>query len=250
MTSFQVIPAVDIRGGRCVRLEQGLADRETVYGDDPLEAALRWQALGAQRLHVVDLDGAFTGSGGNFPVVERILKRMRIPVEVGGGIRDAASAARCLDAGASWVVMGTRAAEDHDGFRKVAETAPGRVLLGLDCRDGKVRTSGWTRSVDLSARQLLERLAGSPLAGVIYTDTSRDGMLSGPNLAALGEVVTASPWPVIASGGVSRTEHIRTLAGMRLTGVIVGQALYRGVLDFNDALSAASAAASTGKRQV
>lgn len=241
---FEVIPAVDIRGGQCVRLEQGLADRETVYAADPVEAALRWRAAGAKRLHVVDLDGAFTGEPANFEVVKRVLDAVSMPAEVGGGIRDEETARRYLDAGASWTVFGTRAAQDPDAFRQVAEALPGKVILGLDCRDGKVRTSGWTEAVDLTPEELLEKLSGAPLAAVIFTNTARDGMLSGPDFESLAAVAGASPWPVIASGGVTTAGEIRRLAGMDLCGAIVGQALYRGVLSFEDALRAAEEGSS------
>jgi phosphoribosylformimino-5-aminoimidazole carboxamide ribotide isomerase len=242
VSDFQVIPAVDIRGGKCVRLEQGLADRETVYAADPVEAALRWERAGGRRLHVVDLDGAFGGEQANFETVARVIGSVSVPVEIGGGIRDAEAARRYLDAGASWVIFGTRAAEEPDSFAELAGEMPGRVILGLDCRDGKVRTAGWTRAVELTATALLERLAGAPLGAVIFTDTRRDGMLSGPNFESLDKVAAASPWPVIASGGVSTLEQVRRLAGMKLAGAIIGQALYKGVVDLAEALRAAEEA--------
>jgi phosphoribosylformimino-5-aminoimidazole carboxamide ribotide isomerase len=238
-----VIPAVDIRGGRCVRLEQGLADRETVYSDDPAEAAARWEGQGAERLHVVDLDGAFGGGQPNFDAVVRIIERVSMPVEIGGGIRDAGAARRYVEAGASWVIFGTRAAEDPRAFAEVAGELPGKVILGLDCKDGVVRTAGWTEAVDLTARGLLGRLEGAPLAAVIFTDTRRDGMLSGPNFESLAEVAEASAWPVIASGGVTTLEQVRRLAGMELAGAIIGQALYKEVIDLGEAMRAAKEAA-------
>jgi len=240
VSEFQVIPAVDIRGGKCVRLEQGLADRETVYAADPAEAARRWQEAGGKRLHVVDLDGAFTGDGANFEAVRRIIEAVSMPVEIGGGIRDAETAGRYLEAGAGWVIFGTRAAEEPEAFAEVARSFPEKVILGLDCRDGMVRTSGWTEAVDLTAEGLLDRLAGAPLAAVIFTDVRRDGMLSGPNFESLAAVAGKSPWPVIASGGVTTAGQIERLAGMNLVGAIVGQALYKGVLDFGEAVAAAA----------
>ncbi|MHC4915276.1 MAG: 1-(5-phosphoribosyl)-5-[(5-phosphoribosylamino)methylideneamino]imidazole-4-carboxamide isomerase [Planctomycetota bacterium] len=247
MSAFELIPAVDIRGGRCVRLEQGLADRETVYEADPLEAALRWQAAGARRLHVVDLDGAFGGEPVNFDAVARIMDAVDMCVEVGGGIRDAELAGRYLDAGAGWVIFGTRAAEDPSAFAAAAERFPGQVILGLDCRDGKVRTSGWTSQVEKTAAGLLGELSGAPLAAVIFTDTRRDGMLEGPNFDSLEEVAAESPWPVIASGGVTTLEQVKRLAGMKLAGAIVGQALYKGRLDLAEALRAAAEARGGGE---
>jgi len=235
----EVIPAVDIRGGRCVRLEQGLADRETVYGDDPAAAARRWQAEGAGRLHIVDLDGAFSGAPANAAAVKGVLAALTIPAEVGGGIRDEAAARGYLSAGAGWVVVGTRAARDPESVVALAGALPGKIILGLDCRDGKVRTSGWVDAEDLSAGELIRRLAGAPFAALIFTNTARDGMLTGPDFASLAEVQKASPWPVIASGGVGTSEHVRRLAGMNLAGCIVGQALYKGSLRLADALRAA-----------
>jgi phosphoribosylformimino-5-aminoimidazole carboxamide ribotide isomerase len=234
VSGFEVIPAVDIRGGRCVRLEQGLADRETVYAADPVEAALRWQARGARRLHVVDLDGAFSGTPANTEAVKRVLAAVSLPTEVGGGIRDEAAARDCLEAGASWVVMGTRAARDPDEVRRLAGALPGRVILGLDCRDGKVRTAGWVDAENLTARELIAKLSGAKLAAVIFTNTARDGMLSGPD------------YEVIASGGVSSAEQVRRLAGMNLAGAIVGQALYKGTLKLEDALAAAGGRGGSG----
>jgi phosphoribosylformimino-5-aminoimidazole carboxamide ribotide isomerase len=241
MSGFEVIPAVDIRGGRCVRLEQGLAERETVYANDPVEAARLWERSGAGRLHVVDLDGAFSGRSANFDVVQRVIQAVDIPVEVGGGIRDAATARSYLRAGASWVIFGTRAAEDPGAFAEAASELPGRVILGLDCREGMVRTAGWTQAAEFSAEELIGRLAGAPLAAVIFTDVARDGMLSGPNFDSLEAVAKASPWPTIASGGVTTTGQLRRLASMKLVGAIVGQALYRGTLEFSAALAAAQA---------
>jgi phosphoribosylformimino-5-aminoimidazole carboxamide ribotide isomerase len=230
---------VDIRGGRCVRLEQGRADRESVYGDDPAAAARRWQSEGARRLHVVDLDGAFSGAPANAAAVKAVLGAISIPTEVGGGVREEATARDYLAAGASWVVVGTRAARDPDAVTALAKALPGKIILGLDCRDGKVRTSGWVAAEDLTPEQLLGKLAGAELAAVIFTNTARDGMLSGPDFKSLARVQRESPWPVIASGGVSTVGQVRRLAGMNLAGAIIGQALYRGALTLADALKAA-----------
>ena len=236
---MEVIPAVDIRGGRCVRLEQGLAGRETVYGDDPAAAALRWQSERARRLHIVDLDGAFSGKAANAAAVRSVLGSIAIPAEVGGGIREETTARKYLSAGASWVVIGTRAARDPAAVVALATALPGKIILGLDCRDGKVRTEGWVDAENLTAAELIGKLAGAPFAAVIFTNTARDGMLSGPDFESLSAVRQASPWPVIASGGVSTVEDVRRLAGMDMAGVIIGQALYMGTLELADALKAA-----------
>jgi len=235
----EVIPAVDIRGGKCVRLEQGLADRETVYSDDPVAAARRWQAEGAKRLHIVDLDGAFSGQPVNAAAVKRVLGAISIPAEVGGGVREEATARDYLAAGARWVVVGTRAARDPDSVAALAKKLPGKIILGLDCRDGKVRTAGWVDAEDLAPEELLAHLAGAELAAVIFTNVARDGMLSGPDFESLARIATASPWPVIASGGVSTVEQVKRLAGMNLAGAIIGQALYKGTLKLAEALGAA-----------
>lgn len=236
---MEVIPAVDIRGGKCVRLEQGLADRETVYGADPVAAALRWQSEGARRLHIVDLDGAFSGEATNAAAVKKILSAIHIPAEVGGGVRDRDIAREYLGAGARWVVVGTRAARDPDAVVELASVMPGHLILGLDCRDGKVRTSGWVDAENLTPEDLIKKLSAAQLAAVIFTNTARDGMLTGPDFESLAKIAKASPWPVIASGGVGTAEHIRKLAGMNLAGAIVGQALYKGTLKLADALKAA-----------
>lgn len=236
---MEIIPAVDIRGGRCVRLEQGQAARETVYADDPVAAARRWQSEGARRLHLVDLDGAMSGAPANAAAVKRVLAAVALPAEVGGGVREEAVARDYLAAGARWVVVGTRAARDPESVVRLAGEMPGQLILGLDCRDGQVRTAGWLDAEKLTPEGLLARLAGAELAAVIFTNIARDGMLAGPDFEGLARVQKASPWPVIASGGVSSVEQIRRLAGMNLAGAVVGQALYRGALRLADALRAA-----------
>lgn len=238
---MEVIPAVDVRAGQCVRLEQGRADRQTVYDADPAAAALRWQEQGARRLHLVDLDGAFSGRPANAAAIRKVLAAVSVPAEVGGGVRDAGAARGYLEAGARWVVVGTRAARDPQSVRELAAELPGRLLLGLDCRQGRVQVSGWTESAGSAPEELLALLAGAPFAAAIYTNVARDGMLSGPDFEGLERLRAASPWPLIASGGVSSAEHVRRLAGMGLAGCIIGQALYRGVLTLPAALAAAEA---------
>lgn len=236
---MEVIPAVDIRGGRCVRLEQGQVGRETVYGDDPAAAALRWESEGARRLHIVDLDGAFSGTPVNARAVRNVLGSIGIPAEVGGGIRDEKTARDYLKARAGWVVIGTRAARDPAAVAGLAAALPGKIILGLDCRDGLVRTEGWAGAENMTAADLIGKLAGAPFAAVIFTNTARDGMMAGPDFESLAAVRRESPWPVIASGGVSTVEDIRRLAGMDMAGAIIGQALYMGTLELGAALKAA-----------
>ncbi|MCX7805971.1 MAG: HisA/HisF-related TIM barrel protein, partial [Planctomycetota bacterium] len=176
-----VIPAVDIKGGKVVRLEQGRSDRETVYSDDPVEAALRWERMGARRIHVVDLDGAFSGRPQNMAAVLAILKAVRAEVEVGGGLRTESDISAMLDAGAARCVLGTRAAGDRAFLSRVAGRYPGRISVGIDAKDGAVVTHGWVSSGGIRATDLAAGLRGLPLGEIIYTDVSRDGMLQGPN---------------------------------------------------------------------
>ena len=235
-----VIPAVDIKGGVAVRLLQGRADRESLRAGAPLEAARRWAAYAPRRLHVVDLDGAFEGRPVNAPAIRDIIAAlavMDVPVEVGGGIRTEEDARAYVDAGAERVIVGTRAAEDPVFVKSLAESFPGRVNLGLDCSGGKVAVKGWVEATELTAPELLSRLEGAPLGEVIYTDISTDGMLSGPNVAATRELAEASPWPVIASGGVASLEDLLKLNDTGLFfGAIVGRALYTGAVDPAEAM--------------
>lgn len=240
---MQVIPAVDIKGGQAVRLVQGLADRKTVYDDDPVRAARRWIDAGAKRLHVVDLDGAFEGFPRNAAITKAIIHALPgVEVEVGGGLRSREAVADLLDAGAARCVIGTKAVEDPAFLRGLAEAYPGRIILGLDAKNGKVATKGWVEVSALSAGELLASVAAWPLAEVIYTDIETDGMLQGPNFARMGEVVKVSRFPVIASGGVATVEHIGALVRLGCFGCIVGKALYDGQLELKAALEAARAA--------
>ncbi len=233
------IPAVDIRCGKAVRLAQGRSDRETVYSDDPVEAALRWEMLGAGRIHVVDLDGAFSGEPRNKDIVVAILKAVRTEVEVGGGLRTEADIAAMLDAGAARCVLGTRAAEDRGFLVRTAEKRPGRISVGIDAKDGIVVTRGWVSAGGIKAVELASGLVGLPLAEIIYTDVSRDGMLQGPNFDRVREMLDVSPFPLIASGGISSLDDVRKLRTMGVFGCIIGKALYDGRLDLAECIAAA-----------
>ena len=226
-----VVPAVDIRGGRAVRLIQGDYDRETVFDADPAAAAKRWADAGAELLHVVDLDGAREGGPVNLDAVERIRAAIDVPMELGGGIRDEDTVARVLDAGVERAIVGTRALEDPDGVLALAKRFPGRIVVGIDALDGKVRTQGWREATDVDAVDLARRLDRPEMAALIVTDIHRDGMLSGPNVAFTEQVRDAVDMPVFASGGVSNLDHIREVAAAGLAGVIVGKALYDGRMD-------------------
>lgn len=238
-----IIPAIDLKDGRCVRLRQGDLQAETVYSEDPPAVALQWEQRGAKLLHLVDLNGAVEGQPKNAAGIEAIAKSVSIPVQVGGGIRDLDTVRRYLEGGASRVVLGTAVLQDRSLLDKACSLFPQRILAGIDARNGKVAVRGWTSQSDTLAVDLLKSLADYALGAVIYTDISRDGMLGGPNLAALRDIVDRSPVPVIASGGVTSLEDIRAIRslGPRVEGAIVGKALYDGKLDLAAALLAAKA---------
>jgi phosphoribosylformimino-5-aminoimidazole carboxamide ribotide isomerase len=236
--AFTPIPAVDIRGGRCVRLVQGDFGRETRYADDPAEMARRWQDEGAQRLHVVDLDGARDGVRANAQVISRLLAAIRIPVQVGGGIRSVETARSLLDDGADRVIVGTRAAEDPDALAAwLTALGPERVVIGVDARDGRVATHGWMTETDLHVEDLCERVRVIGVKRVVYTDVGRDGLLGGPNVEVTRAV--ARHMAVIGSGGVSTVEHLCALAEAGAEGAIIGTALYEGRLKLKEALAVA-----------
>src|SRR5262245_39940698 len=213
---------------------------ETVYSDSAAAVANMWQQAGATVIHVVDLNGAVDGEPRNLPEIEAVMKAVTVKVQVGGGIRNLATVRRYVKAGVSRVVLGTAALTDHSLLDQACKEFPGRILLGLDARNGKVAVKGWTTLSETKAIDLLKELSGYELGAVIYTDIARDGMLSGPNIQELGEVVERSSFPVIASGGITCLEDllaIRSL-GPRIEGAIVGKALYDGKLDYTAAVAA------------
>jgi phosphoribosylformimino-5-aminoimidazole carboxamide ribotide isomerase len=238
MSAMQIWPAIDLRGGKCVRLRQGDYSQETVYGDDPAQVAIRWVAEGATCLHLVDLDGARDGSSANLDAVAAILAAVSIPCQLGGGIRDEAAIQRLLDMGLTRLVIGTRALKEPDWFRRVASRFPSQLALGIDAKGGYVATDGWLQTSATSAIELAQQFAGEPLAAIIYTDISRDGMLQGPNFEAMEQMNAAVESDVIASGGVTRADDVRRLAELDLAGCIIGRALYEGTLTLRDALAA------------
>lgn len=241
---MRVIPAIDLKDGRCVRLRQGDMSAETVYAADASAVACRWSDMGAELIHVVDLNGAVEGEPRNLQNIQSILRVVRADIQVGGGIRSIDTIDRYLNAGVSRVVLGTAALTDRALLDRACRDYPRRILLGLDARDGYVAVKGWTSVSATKAIDLLKELAGYELGAVIYTDIARDGMLEGPNIPALREVVEWSSIPVIASGGISRVDDlcaIRSL-GPRVEGVIVGKALYDGKLDYGAAVEAVSRA--------
>lgn len=235
---FEVIPAIDLRAGRCVRLFQGDYARETVYGD-PLEMAQKWEALGAPRLHVVDLDGAKLGQPVNHVVVESICVGMKIPVEVSGGIRDIDTIELAFARGASQVQLGSVAVQRPDLVRQAAQRWGSDIVVSIDARDGEVRTEGWTAGTGLNALQFAQTIAEAGVSTIMFTDIGRDSTLTEPNFEALEELVHALPQcRIVASGGVAQVAHIVRLGEIGCTGAIVGKALYEGTVDLTEALAA------------
>lgn len=237
---FEIWPAIDLRGGRCVRLRQGDYGRETVFGDDPAAMARQWVEQGAQRLHLVDLDGARSGRVENWASLEAIVRAVAVPCELGGGIRDEATIRRLLDLGLSRLVIGTLALKQPDWFRRMAGQFAGQLALGIDAREGLVASEGWLETSQTPAAELAGQFAGQPLAAVIYTDISTDGMLAGPNLEAIARMQQAVDVPLVASGGVSQASDVARLAALGVSGCIIGRALYEGKLSLAAALAAAS----------
>ncbi|MDX1964551.1 MAG: 1-(5-phosphoribosyl)-5-[(5-phosphoribosylamino)methylideneamino]imidazole-4-carboxamide isomerase [Pirellulales bacterium] len=236
---MQIWPAIDLRGGQCVRLKQGDYAQETVYSAQPADMARHWVSLGAQYLHLVDLDGARDGQPTNLPAVQQILAAVTIPCELGGGIRDAATIKLLLDAGLTRLVLGTRAIADQTWFRNTVRQFPGRLVMGIDAKDGLVATHGWLSVSETRAIDLAREFENEPLAAIIYTDIATDGMLAGPNLPAMDEMRRAVQLPVIASGGITTAEDVRQLAKLPMAGAIIGRALYENRLTLPEALAAA-----------
>lgn len=235
---MQIWPAIDLRGGKCVRLRQGDYARETVYGD-PAEMAQRWLDKGADCLHLVDLDGARDGNNANLEAVKAILAVAKVPCQLGGGVRDEARISMLLDLGLSRLVVGTKALKEPNWFREMCRKFPGKLALGIDARDGMVATDGWLETSKTDAVSMAKDFEGEPLAAIIYTDISRDGMLSGPNVPAMEQMQKAVKIPVLASGGVAVVGDIVALKKAGMPGAIVGRSLYEGTLTLEDALLAA-----------
>ena len=235
---MEVIPAIDLRAGRCVRLYQGDYRRETVYSDDPISVALGWQEQGAPRLHLVDLDGAAQGRPGNQNIIDELLRRTSIPVQVGGGVRDIETAAALVEAGADRVVIGTAAVEDAGLVERLCQRyGSGRLVVAVDARDGQVAIKGWTVQTPVTALDLAHRMETLGVCRLLYTDISRDGTLTEPNFLATAMLVQNTGLAVLASGGIASLEHIRRLAGLGVEGVILGRALYDGTINLGEALA-------------
>ena len=238
---MEIIPAIDIRSGKCVRLYQGDYRRETVYSDDPVSVALRWQQEGARRLHVVDLDGAATGEPVNLDVIRLIATQVSIPIQVGGGVRMAQTAEEILGAGVDRLVLGTAAMEDPDLIRRLGQDFGwDKLVLAVDARDGQVAIKGWSEGTAMSTVELIQAMDDVGVRRFLYTDISRDGTLTQPHFQSIGTVVGCTDRPVLAAGGVASNEHIVQLVALGVEGAIIGSALYEGALDLPSALRAGS----------
>ena len=226
--NFSVIPAIDIRNGKCVRLSQGDYNKEKIYADDPVLMAQHWTSAGARRIHIVDLDGAREGKPVNLFIIEKIRQSVDCTLEIGGGIRSVLVVDRYLELGIDYVILGSIAFTEKDYFSELVRCFPEKIILGLDVRDNEVKISGWFESTGIKISEAITFYKDLPLAAIIVTDISCDGMLSGPNFALYESIIRDSNFPVIASGGISSNEHINRLRRDGAAGAIVGKALYEG----------------------
>jgi len=233
-----IIPAIDLRNGKCVRLIQGDYHRQITYRDDPIKQAKEFSSAGAQWLHIVDLDGAKVGKPVNTDTISAIAALGQLKIEVGGGLRDEASIKQLLDMGVERVIIGTKAVSDFEWFGEMAEKFSGKIVLGLDARGSKVATHAWTKENSQHLLEFATEAAKLPLAAIIYTDITKDGMMSGPNLERTKALAEAVQVPVIASGGVREIADIKKLAKLGIEAVIIGRALYEGTLKLSDAINA------------
>ena len=235
-----ILPAIDLKAGRCVRLEQGLMDKDTVYNDNPAAQALLWQEQGGEFLHIVDLDGAFAGGPKNKAAIQAIVEAISIPSELGGGIRDLATIEAYLALGISRVILGTVAKENPALVAEACKKFPGQIVVGIDAKDGLVAVRGWADVTEKRASEMAKEMEGFGVAAIIYTDIARDGMLQGPNIEATKNLAESISIPVIASGGLSSLDDIRRLIAIEssgVTGVIAGKAIYSGAIDLRAAVA-------------
>ncbi|MCL2707286.1 MAG: 1-(5-phosphoribosyl)-5-[(5-phosphoribosylamino)methylideneamino]imidazole-4-carboxamide isomerase [Dehalococcoidia bacterium] len=236
---MEVIPAIDIRGGKCVRLYQGDFSMETVFSDDPLEVALRWQSMGATRLHIVDLDGAATGDVGNLDIIRRLAATLFVPVQVGGGIRTVETIERYIKMGVDRVILGTTAVGRPEIVQEACRKFCQAIVVSIDARGGFVATHGWQKTTELSVVSFARSMMDLGVRRFVYTDIGRDGTLTEPNFSSLFELIDATKFPVIASGGVSSIIHIKLLKKLGAEGAIVGRAIYTGDINLTQALAVA-----------
>jgi len=236
---LQLIPAIDLHEGECVRLYQGDITQKTVYSSKPVEMAKKWEKCGAKLLHVVDLDGAFAGKPKNTDVIEEISEALNIPVQVGGGVRTEESVELLFGIGVSRIVIGTSAYNNPDFLLRIASKYPKKIILGIDAKNMMVAVKGWVDITEVSACDMIKRFKNVPLGGIVYTDIARDGTMQGPNTEALREVASYSPFPIIASGGISSEEDLRKIVQLNVPNIesaILGKSLYSGAIDLAKAI--------------
>lgn len=236
-----IIPAIDIKDGKCVRLKQGRMSDETIFSDKPEEMAIRWFECGAKRLHLVDLDGAVSGKPVNRETIRRIVEAVPVPVELGGGVRDMATLRAYFDLGLQYLILGTVAHKNPDFVKDACRSFPGQIILGIDARNNRIAIEGWTEEINLTPATLANRFKDDGLAAIIYTDINRDGMRTGCNVEATGALARTTNIPVIASGGISEMDDvlkIMPLSADGVMGLITGRALYDGSLDLAAAIKA------------
>ena len=240
-----IIPAIDLKDGACVRLKQGRMEDDTVFSDDPVGVAAQWVAQGARRLHLVDLNGAFAGEPVNGEIVQAIAKRWpQLPIQIGGGIRSLETIEAYVKAGVSWVILGTKAVKQPSFVREACQAFPGKVIVGIDAKDGWVATDGWAEVSSVQAVDLAKQFKADGISAIVYTDIARDGMMQGVNVEATARLARDSGLPVIASGGVTNLDDVRRLLIVRQDGVIgtiTGRAIYEGTLDLAEAQALADA---------
>lgn len=234
---MEVIPAIDLKGGKCVRLYKGDYSQETVFSEEPTEIALRWQSLGARRLHVVDLDGAAKGELCHISLIEEIAQSVHIPLQLGGGLRRIEAIAQALELGVARVILGTAAIEDRALIQEACHRFGNRIIVSIDARDGYVATHGWQERTAVTAIELVQRMASLGVERFIYTDIARDGTLTEPNFDAVAELVAKTSLPIVAAGGIASLEHLKRLFRIGVEGAIVGRALYTGDIDLKQALA-------------
>ncbi|MHC4870525.1 MAG: 1-(5-phosphoribosyl)-5-[(5-phosphoribosylamino)methylideneamino]imidazole-4-carboxamide isomerase [Planctomycetota bacterium] len=237
---MHILPAVDIKGGKAVRLFQGKADQTTIYNTSPLNAAINWIEQGATYLHVVDLDGAFDGESENEKHIAEIANESPVPIEVGGGIRTVEKAGRLIEMGVDKIIIGTKALESREFLYDLIREFPDKINVGVDAKDGMVAVKGWVEKSDVVAEDFLRELSGSGVSRIIYTDISRDGALQGVNTESITRATQMTDIPIIASGGVTTIEDIKELAKLPLFGIITGKALYDGRINLREALNVAN----------
>jgi len=235
--TIDIIPAVDIRNGKCVRLFQGDYNQETIFSDNPLEVAMQWQATGAQRIHIIDLDGAAAGDTINFKLIEKIAGAIKVPIQLGGGIRSLETIKKLLETGIKRVILGTAAVENIELIKLACDRFADSVVVSVDARNGQVAIRGWLKGTQIKAVKLAQDMARLGVRRFIYTDINNDGTLVGPNYGAIIEMISAANLPVIAAGGISSINQLKTLKQIGAEGAIIGKALYTGDIDLKQALA-------------